>query len=722
MVRFFLLIIVIVCSFSLRAQPSNTKLQIPVIRKIFHDNIDASQQSILNSDGVNDDKFTPSKDSELNMQLTYAAVEKIDNLQTTIETDTSINNNNKVKFLRGLNEVLTGFINQYKYRLIKVTLFPDLINAFEEGMRMELNNQSLEPLIRRNDLDVGNILMKSIAFQYNVGADSCSDILLLKYCKRHPDKALNALNRNPEVPFADSLIILAAYKYPDQLYNYAASTNTLGNKIREIDDPLVKAISHMASTKSGRQYFPFLDNIYKGTMTFDEVDAVKDDSLKYFKLLVKTEIDYANRISKRDTPMGIIALRNKIQKTGEAFINIINGLHESPDAIRFKVIDPLSPQELYYLAVMEEEIIYTSSYVRGVYPRIFAKMKPPRGDSLLMSVNFDHFKKWIKIAANYNKLDAFLKSMEKDNAEILMKAFVKNLDKTQSLEDAVDVADSYASISDKHVKNLILNQVQYNLEQAKQNDNERATNIYSILDTLFLSMNDSNHIDVSSALGIEPVYFMPNKLMQDSTGKIIVQQFFYGDKGGKEDFSSFLNSFDNANWKISNSEEWVTITSTHGTKVIIYANKPLDDEKSLDSKAQDDLGDYLADNDLEPTMFIHRGHSYFLDETLRRLEPSAKVVLLGSCGGYQSLSRVLDISPEAQIIASKQTGSGTINQPMITIMMETLRKGKDFNWPSMWKSFSVQFKNNPLFEDYIPPYKNLGAVFLIAYNKLEEAE
>ena len=44
------------------------------------------------------------------------------------------------------------------------------------------------------------------------------------------------------------------------------------------------------------------------------------------------------------------------------------------------------------------------------------KMGPvPHGDSLLMSLNFDHFKKFIKMAAEYNKLDIFLKTMPARN-------------------------------------------------------------------------------------------------------------------------------------------------------------------------------------------------------------------------------------------------------------------------------------------------------------------
>jgi hypothetical protein len=285
------------------------------------------------------------------------------------------------------------------------------------------------------------------------------------------------------------------------------------------------------------------------------------------------------------------ALQTKLaDKAKEVYVNVINGLHESPDNIRFRKIENLSPEELYYLAVMTEDEIYTSSYTRGVYPFIWKKMKTTKGgDSLLMSVRFDHFRKWIKMAANYNTLDDFLKRMDKGNAEVLMKAFVNGLEKSSTLEDAVDVADSYASINDKNINDLILNQVQYNLQQAKRSGNKKAADIYTILNTLFLSMDSSNHIDVAATLGIPPVYFMPNKSMLDDSGRIIIQQFFYGDKDGKGIFNSFLNSFSNANWKISYAEKWAVVSSTKGVPVKIYSNKPLDEEKDLDADAQEAL-------------------------------------------------------------------------------------------------------------------------------------
>jgi hypothetical protein len=56
-------------------------------------------------------------------------------------------------------------------------------------------------------------------------------------------------------------------------------------------------------------------------------------------------------------------------------------------------------------------------------------------------------------------------------------------------------------------------------------------------------------------------------------------------------------------------------------------------------------------------------------------------------------------------------------------MNKTLIDGKALDWRAMWSSLSSAFSTDPSkviresWEDYIPPYKNLGAIFLKAYNK-----
>lgn len=703
------------------AQPL-TGDKIPLSRQYFHETIQATQKKILQMDRKDDAFFTPTGNETLNHELTIAVTTGVDDIRAKIEKDSLLDNNNKIKFLRGLNEALTKYAAKCRTEGMRYSLLTELLTGYTDCMILERDKQSIENNIAAYPYEISDILINTIAFNANPGIDQCKSIVLLKYCDKYRQKAMSVLNDNPGLPFTDSLVSVIARRDPESVYTYAAATNRFASTIRNNPDKLVQVISQMAQMKSGRQMFPFLDNIYREKVTFDEVAAAMNDDVKYYKLLVQTAIDYADRLRQRDTALALESLTLKLEKKAiDPFINTINGLHDiSDERIRFKILEPLNAQELYYMAVLGEEVIYTSSYVKGVYPRVWQRMKSPRGDSLLMSVRFDHFKKWIKMAANYNTLDDFLKRMDRPNAQLLMKAFVNGLDKTGSLEDAVDVANSYASINDSALQQLILQQVKANLKQATAAGNKRATDIYGVLNTLFMSMDTTNNIDVAQTLGIPPAYFMPNKSLQDEKGRIIVQQFFYGDKDGQTVFNGFLNSMNNANWKATYAAEWVSISSTKGTPITVYANKPLDESKSLDAKAQANLGEYLENNDLKPTVVIHRGHSYWLPSTIDQLVPSAEVILLGSCGAYQSLNKILNICPAAQIVASKQTGSGLINHPMIYTILESLRQGQDLNWPQLWKVLTARLGDNDLFDDYIPPHKNLGALFLMAYQKKQE--
>ena len=703
--------------FSVNAQTSANQ-EIPLVRAYFHEKIDSTQKYIERYDGTPDASFTPSEDDDLNKRLNNAVTTQVDDLQNEIEASKLTDNNGKIKYLRGLNDCLQKFLNGYRFQTIKSPAIIEIVSGFKQCMDLNDKKESIVPVIQKLSYDAADILLNSVAFSDNEGLDQAKDLLVLKVCNDHPERMMIVLSQHPDLPFVDSLIVVAAHKQPDQLYTYSAASNKLAERIHNNPDSVVQLVSRIAQMSTGRLYFPFLSNIIDGKTSFDEVGKAITNDEDYYSLLVKTEIDYADRMRRRDTPISMQAMQSKLaDKAKEVYINEINGLHESPDNVRFRKIQKLTPQELYYLAVTTEDEIYTSSYVHGVYPLIWKQMKTPRGDSLLMSVKFDHFKKWIKMAANYNELSDFLSRMDRGNSEILMKAFVNNLDVTNSLEDAVDVADSYASITDKNIHNLILNQVKYNLAKAQEAKNKRAESIYKILNTLFLSIDSTNHVDVSATLGIPPIYFMPNKSMRDDSGRIIIQQFFYGDDDGRANFNAFLSSFRNANWRMSSNSQWVTFSSTKGIPVKIYSNRPLDDETSKDDDAQLALGDFLIDNDIHPSMVIHRGHSYYLNSTLDKLDTSAKLVLLGSCGAYQFLNKVLKTCPTAQIISSRQTGSLSINGPMINIMIEQLRQGKTLDWPQLWKVIGKAVSNKDYFDDYVPPYKNLGAVFIMAYQK-----
>jgi hypothetical protein len=293
------------------------------------------------------------------------------------------------------------------------------------------------------------------------------------------------------------------------------------------------------------------------------------------------------------------------------------------------------------------------------------------------------------------------------------------------LEDAVDVADSYSSFVDKNseLAKFVLQETEWNLRRNVSDNNKRGVVIYRILKSLFESTDTTNKIDLSATLGIPPVYGIDYKSLTDDTGRVIQQVFFYGDedKDGQHSYVNFMSMFHRGEWKITENPQWVTISSTKGKPVLIFANKPLYGPDDPDAKAQEKLNQYLASKNLKPTIVIHRGHSYHLKYTLEQLAPTAKIIVLGSCGGYNNLNDVLTICHDAHIISSKQVGTKTVNEPILQAINANLAAGKNIDWIAIWKELGSRFQNDAAarekFDDYIPPYKNLGAIFIKAYRR-----
>lgn len=728
--KFFLLFLI--TSFSLNAFCQKDSVRIPIDRQYFHDKIIEEQNFTDKADGKLDGILTISKDEVVNQQLTDALFRQVNSLRLAVETDTTLKTrNDKVRHLRYIEEVLKQYRVAWLAKKINPLQLPSLLNNFEAIDKAFITGQKILPIINAVPYEIARI--NADVFYDNNEGQNIKDIVYLKYLRLHPDKILSTIRPYVNESFADSLITEAAKLNPINLYTYAQNKfSPEGTLIHQSKDSVVQMVSTLSQMPTALNYFPFLDELLHGNLKISDIekyvgtDDRNYDSLGYFKLLVKTEIDYAARLRKKDTPIamfGVNGLRAVLEnRANRHFIKPINDLHERPTPIRMKAIQALTAEELYYVMIMGENDIYTSSYVH-CYERLVQLMPGKfEGDSLLLHVNFDYFKKFIKMAANYNKLDDFLGSMPDKNSGVLMRAFVANLDQGENLEDAVDVADAYSSIVDTKLRSSILNYVEGNQQKAVTNQNKRGQVIYGLLKTIFESANSSGDTDLTAQIGIPSIYEVSNNSLKDDKGRIVQQVFFYGDEDGKTFFPGFVNSFSAAEWAITNKAEWVEIKSRKGN-VIIFANKPLDSDKNLDDSAQVHLETYYKSLDMHPSIVVHRGHSYWLPGTIERMPEKAKLVILGSCGGYKNLSEILEISPDAHIISTKETGAGDINRPILNYVNQTLIAGKSLEWRPMWANLTNYFSiaaNKGLkesWDDYVPPYKNLGAIFIKGYNK-----
>ncbi len=709
---------------------------VPIYRQLFHDKINQEQLLLDKMDGKTDGIIRSTNKPEINLVITDVMTRKINELQVFVEQNGRIvTNNQKIRYLSYIENVVKAFRYGVRSKEFNPLYTPLLIENFEKIMIANIDNISMVPEIENVPYPVGKI--NAEIFSENKGYDESRKILYKKFCSLYPDKILQTIEPFSNENFADSLIVISCRHNPASFYSAAQATDSkIGILIHRNTNPLVKAVVELRKTPNALLYFPFLDDILKGKKTVDNIRKyVGDgengyDSLGYFKLLVQTEIEYFKRITSpaKDTPIamfGANGLRDVLKsKAIQHFVTPINTLHDLTNInARMRSTDSLSAVDLYFMMVMSENEIYTSSYKHSFFRMLQRMGAEPRTDSLLLNVHFDFFKKFIKMAANYNKLDTFLKFMPVSASETLMRGFIANLDNTGNLEDAVDVADSYSSINNKKLLGTILRYVVENEKICTQNNNNRGKRIYGLLKIIFLSADSTNKIDLTGILGIPSIYEIENREMQNDSGKIVQQVYWYGDEDGKFFFPSFISSFSPREWKITSNKEWYEIKSLKGN-VWIYANRPLDNDANLDDSAQIHLNNYLAENNLQPAVIVHRGHSYWLPRTVKRMAGNAKIVMLGSCGGYKNLNDIIEINPDAHIISTKEIGAGDINRPILNYLNQTFVSGNKLVWKNMWASLTKLFATDPnksvreSWENYIPPYKNLGAIFLKGYNNM----
>ncbi|WP_341834447.1 hypothetical protein WJU16_15775 [Chitinophaga pollutisoli] len=708
------------------------KVQIPITRQGFHDNIDKEQLNADKLDGKQDNFVKVGDDENMNLQVTSALSKMVDDIQVEIERDTALDHRLKVKYLSGLHQTLRDYNLKRAYNRIDAEEAPAMISAYHQMMRADIQGKSIYPAARKLSFEAGERTIE--AFQDNPGYKDSRGEMFAKFAFKNLEDIMPKLGPYLEYSVTDSVVAAVARKYPNQVLTYATSYTPTASAIRRNPDPLVQQIVAVGRSSMSTKLMPFIDQLMDGSATIPELERAVDNDDSYFRLMVSTSIVLQKKKAEGANIMGLKAMQENMKAKSLRYIREINDLHDESHAIRFRIVKDFTPEELYYLIINGQEELYTSSYTnaakQGLYDQMMLRMKPPRGDSLLMLVSFDRFKKFIAMAAGFNTLDNFLRSMDGENANYLMVKFVRSLEKTEDLEDAVDVANSFGSIRDEKLLEFLREEVRKNLHFVQSKNDKRGITIYSLLNSIFMENghgSDSSWAsDMSSKLQLPPINYVEfNTLPSGSdSGRIYQQVFFYGDEDGISSYASFMGNFPKGEWNVTKNTYWTTITSAKGKPTTIFANNPLKEPE--DKTAIEKLGEYLDEKDIHPTIFIHRGHSYHVNTTLDNLQSTARIVVLGSCGGYHNLATVLEKAPEAHIISSKQVGTRWVNEPIIRSLEDLVRAGKNVDWVQMWAGLSRKFAgdgaNKALFDDYVPPHKNLGAIFIKAYRQVMKDE
>jgi hypothetical protein len=158
-------------------------------------------------------------------------------------------------------------------------------------------------------------------------------------------------------------------------------------------------------------------------------------------------------------------------------------LHSANDAIRFAAVKDLRIEDLYYIISSCEEELYTSSYL-GLYRRLMDHFRIHTADSIFRLVQYDNFRVFMRMAANYNTLADFLSCMPQVKAANLLKKFISGIesDRGTGIEKAMDIADSFTGLGSlKGISEVVEFELRSNLERCRANQEYFGMRLYRIL-------------------------------------------------------------------------------------------------------------------------------------------------------------------------------------------------------------------------------------------------
>lgn len=650
--------------------------------------IDYEQNRIDIYDGDLDNAVNIGNQQQNNLSfLVYITL--VDELQTTIlKLDAkSVDGNARALFetVKRIQRQDIPHISQY-------------LKAFKLAQKLyQLNNQEKELELLKNDVKSSLII---------------ADIINLKpYAKNYwtyaanfyPFEVLNKFKNLAFTPLGSEVITNLAKIDPASIKQYLGSNHLIERSLKSNRDSVVQLIIQLYQMYGVQsKSYALIDLIWHKKLTFQQAENITKNEALFYKTLID--------LRKNKSILASYTVEKEIETIAMSRVVEINLRHDDSEPFRFAPINNDNAYEIYTSIVYSAEEVFTSSFL-GMYKRLNEKRKEPSGYAFLEQLNFNKFRVFLKQCAGYNKIDDFLLTMNDSQQNALITMFVSGLYQYGGdLGPAVDVADTYGSLENEKVKAIFVKTIKRELRKCIQDQNEHGTKIYGLL--FKLTGGDPNEYTSNYVFNIpalDRVY--SSDLFKNDIH--IQQHFFFDDEDGETAFNHWLGLYPVSLYKKEDKGNYVLISSISGKKMLIYANKP-----HTEIEGREDLKKLFEETGRFPDLIVHRGHSYYIENTLENMNHSNKVAILGSCGGYQNISKAMDNAMDVQIVSTKQVGTLVVNSTLIQEITETIRLGKDLVWLDIWKQIGVKLQNNAQFKDYIPPYKNLGAKFIKAYNEL----
>ena len=623
--------------------------------------------------------------------------------------DSLIDNNVTIED-RPIKDILTRLFvaseSKINNRSISILRIPSVNNYFLQTIE-KYKKQPLATLYRQVGIAQSAIL--EAVFDGPLG-DSISIIVGIREMLNNPYFISTRLTKPRFQPFQDTLLYYLANGAPEILINKIVDNDPyFTGLVNNSKNMTVKAVSQIAKDKYYDNVFPFGLAILENRVTADSIRKLALVPTEYYRAF----IDETIRLYTSPDRQVKIFLERPIADVNKTFANKfyiseINSLHDSPDKVRFRILNNLSARELYFLLIGGSGELYTSSFLY-VYKKFIIESEKVGLDKFLKDIDNYQFGQFVTNVSIYGLVNDLVEHLHEEKFAELMGNYFRKVLSTQLTDDqiilnAMSVSEILNELNHQPVVQRIL------LEQIETYEKSRVQ--YDImLQRMFtgfksILMNKTDYIS-------DPAYdVLPVKRLQRNN-TIVQACFFYDDEDGASSFVSSMATYDKKIWDKKDMGNYILFSSLSGNSMRVYMNKP--NTKPGSDSTQDEMLRAIAGEGYEVTSFIHRGHSYHLFQSLRKITPSCGFVFLGSCGGYNEVLKVFQLNPDVNIIVTRNIGSMLINDPLLQQINLDLVNNKDIEWDKTWKNFHSMFtskQTKDLFSSYIPPNKYVGIKFI----------
>ena len=612
---------------------------------------------------------------------------------------------------RSIKVILTRLFDASQLKIsnksVSVLRIPS-VNTFFMQTLATYKKRPLAGLYRQ--IGITQIAILESTFDGLVLGDSIGLVVGIREMLSNPFLISTRLADPKYLPFRDTLLYFLANGAPEILSEKLAGNDPLFTSLaNKSTNPTVRAVTQIAKDNYYDRVLPFGLAIQENRVTEDSIRKLSLNPSEYYRAFADETIRlYTNpdRGVKLYLEQPIAALNKSL--ANKFYINEINTLHDSPDKVRFQILNNLSARELYFLLIGGSGQLYTSSFLY-LYKKFIAESQKEGLDKFLKDVDYYQFGQFVSNISVYRLVDEFIEHLHEEKfAELMRNYFSKNLSPRLSdneiMLNAMTISEILSEINHHPVVQRNLLGYINTYENAKVKQDIMLQRIFAGLKNILM-----NKTDYTS----DPTYdVLPIKRLQKNNA-IVQAAFFYDDEDGAGSFASSVASYDKKIWDKTDKGNYVVFNSLSGNNMRVYMNKP--NTKPGSDSAQDEMLRHIRQEDYEVTSFIHRGHSYHLQQSLRKITPAAAFVFLGSCGGYSEVLNVFNLNPDVNIIVSRNIGSMLINDPLLQRINLDLVNNKDINWNNTWAHFNSVFtskQTKDLFSSYIPPNKYVGVKFI----------